>query len=209
MRRVIVIPRFKGGSFEFIAITLCRFLNDNGYNCDVKYLDDKILLKRSDVIIFVGNINDSSVIRATIMSLFSKIKLFYAVTEGPYYGYLKGLSKIFVIAVPSRYVKKELEDSGLEVKRVIPHGIDVEEYKLNFMKYEELAGEVRRVHNLKEKGYVLLLSVISEDIPRKGLKYLLDAIRITRTLNPFKLVIRGNVSCPTDLNDKVIVLRRI
>jgi glycosyltransferase involved in cell wall biosynthesis len=76
------------------------------------------------------------------------------------------------------------------------------------MKYEEPAKEVEEVHGLKEKGYVLLLSVISEDIPRKGLKYLLDAIRITRTSNPFKLVIRGNVSCPRDINDKVIVLKR-
>ena len=206
--KISLIPRFRGGSFEFVATTLCKFFKENGYDCVVEHLNIKKILEPRDIVIFLGNINDSSIVRATLVSTLSKLKIFYAVTEGPYFGYLKPLSRIFTIVVPSSYVKKELEDSGLRVRTIIPHGIDVKECKINFARCRELIEEIREIMTLKRAGYIVLLSVVSEDIPRKGLKYLYNALRIARTSKPFKLVIKGSVSHPQDLTDKVIIVRR-
>jgi hypothetical protein len=164
--KISLIPRFRSGSFQFVATTLCRFFNENNYDCVVEYLNTKKILEPRDIVIFVGNINDSSIIRATLVSMLSKLKIFYAVTEGPYFGYLKLLSRIFTIVTPSSYVKKELEDSGLRVRAIIPHGIDVKEYKIDFARCREPMEEIREVMTLKKVGYTLLLSVVSEDIPR-------------------------------------------
>jgi glycosyltransferase involved in cell wall biosynthesis len=205
MRRIIVIPRFEGGSFEFVAMTLCRFFTNHGYDCGIKHVKEN-LFKRGDTAIFVGNINDSSIARAFLTSMFFRNKIFYAVTEGPYYGYLKNFSRIFTIVVPSNYVKDELERSGLRVRYVIPHGIDVNQYKSTIKLHH--TEEIEGVRALKRRDYVILLSVISENIPRKGLKYLYEALKITHTSNRFKLIIRGSVSVPQELGDKVIVLER-
>jgi glycosyltransferase involved in cell wall biosynthesis len=205
IKRIIVIPRFEGGSFEFVAMTLCRFFTNHGYDCDIKHVKEN-LFKRGDTAIFVGNINDSSIARAFLTSMLFRNKIFYAVTEGPYYGYLKYLSRIFTIVVPSNYVKDELERSGLRVRYVIPHGIDVNQYRSIIKPHH--TEEIEGVRALKRRDYVILFSVISENIPRKGLKYLYEALKITHTSNRFKLIIRGSVSVPRELGDKVIVLER-
>jgi glycosyltransferase involved in cell wall biosynthesis len=206
-KKITIIPYYRCGSFDFVAVTLCKFLINNRYNCIIKYLREN-LFKYNDIVIFIGNIDDLSIIKVFLATLFSKNRIFYAVTEGPYHGYLKFLSRIFTLVVPSNYVKNELEASGLRVKYIIPHGIDVQQYRINIIRHKKLIEEIKEIKTLKERGFVVLLSVISNDIPRKGLKYLYNAIRITRTSNRFKLVIRGSVSVPQELGDKVIVLKR-
>jgi len=202
---IVTMPRFRGGSFEFVGRTLCDFLRENGYNCLVKYVED-FYSKHYDVVVFIGNINDSSMIRAMIKATFSHKRIFYAVTEGPYYGYLKPLSRMFTIITPSDYSRKELEDSGIRVHGIIPHGIDLEKFRgsLEPLRSE---GVIAEISKLKDRGCVILLSIISEGIPRKGLNHLYEAVREVKSSQCFKLVIRGNVEPPADVRDKIITIK--
>ena len=206
MTNVHIIPRFRGGSFEYIAELLCKFLMKNNITCKVSYIDKNNLTELTKSInihniIFVGNFNDSSLLRAIPYSLLSRNRIFYATTEGPYFGYLKRLASIFRIIVPSDYVKKELEFSGIKVEAVIPHGIDV----LEFAKF---GNTINYYKNRNSK--ISLLTVISEPLPRKGLKYLLEAVKCIRTKRQYELIIKTSteINIPEELRSKVRVIGR-
>ncbi len=202
---ITIIPRFLGGSFSFVGELLCKFLIEKGYNCEIRSIEKSLTNMNKNTIIFIGNINDSSLLRALPVSIFSRRRIFYAVTEGPYYGYLRGLSRMFDIIVPSHYVYSELKSSGIRVCDIIPHGIDIEDFNIDHNARENHV--IQKVLRLREHGYVILLSVISENIPRKGLAYLYEALRYVKTGKRFILVLKGYVEPPSALLDKVLVVK--
>jgi glycosyltransferase involved in cell wall biosynthesis len=204
MKSVLIIPRFPGGPFAFVGDMLCKFLVEKGFKCKVGTIG-QFINEVYDTLIFVGNTNDSSLLRALPLSIFSRRRIFYAVTECPYYGYLKCFERRFNIVAPSRYVYLELKGSGIRVRDIIPHGIDIEEFQNDYnVKNNEI---IQKLLKLRSNDYIILLSIISENIPRKGLSYLYEALRNIKTRKRFKVVIRGHVDVPNDLLDKVLIIR--
>jgi len=104
--------------------------------------------------------------------LMSKKAWYYGVVEG--YPFISELHKNYLsgrVVTPSNFSKKCLEEIGVKVKTVIPHGFNPETYSFN-------ASLVRSIVE-RFKGKTLLY-YLSSGIRRKGIEPLLKAMQIVK-----------------------------
>jgi len=202
MVRTLVSPR-PIFSFEYVGLLLARFIRGRGFEClYVPLTASNILRIRRpvDMVIAVGNINDSFVSRLILLERFKARRLVYGVVEGPYIGLLKNVLNFFTVIAPSKYVMRELMGSGVRVHDVIPHGINVKEFlevESGYMNYESSRREV-------------ILLTISSALFRKGLHYYLQALKdlIRNNVGNFKAIIKTDASLelPPSLQEHVHII---
>ena len=123
-KSVAVISEPKAVSFWSISKQIAKALKAKGVEAKVYPWTAKNL--KEDNIIFMGNCFNSTINYMTRF-LGDKNVVFYAVTEGvPLISSISlQIADSLTIVTPSQYAKQCLENAGLKVKGVIPHGIDL------------------------------------------------------------------------------------
>jgi glycosyltransferase involved in cell wall biosynthesis len=123
-KSVAIVSEPKAVSFWHISKQIAKTLRTKGIEVKV-YPWTAHNIKEPNVL-FMGNIFNSTI---NYMSRFigDKNIVFYGVTEGvPLLSNVNlQLSDKFTLITPSQYSKQCLEQAGLKVKAVIPHGIDL------------------------------------------------------------------------------------
>ena len=124
---------FAAVSFREVALNIAKVLKQNGLTPTVYDLTAQKIRQKN--IIFVGNIFSLSI--SYVQRFLPEHNLiFYAITEGtPILDNMSHkLSEKITYITPSQYTKQCLEQAGLNVEAVIPHGIDLNsQHDKNFL----------------------------------------------------------------------------
>jgi glycosyltransferase involved in cell wall biosynthesis len=177
----VAVPRI-AVSFREVASKITRCFNSLGHKATLTdaeklYLPNiKIGLPLEfitwDVYIFVCTVASNAVDWFTLYSqpLYSKKAYYYGVVEGICLCPEEKLDKLHnKLVVPSNFCKTELEKFGIRNIKVIPHGIDPDEFKVD-------PNEVKAYRSRFPEG-VFLYHLATGDT-RKGIDLLLQAIKI-------------------------------
>lgn len=116
-------------SFTCVAEDIMRVLGDIEWECGDFVLHTP--WRPYDGVLYVGSFMNIDVARYYRYMWWTSKHIYYGVMEGPPQispFNLAALRKMTVI-VPSGYVRWELEQVGVEVADVIPHGVDVEAFR--------------------------------------------------------------------------------
>ena len=116
-------------SFTCVAEDIMRVLGDIEWECGDFILHTP--WRPYDGVLYVGSFMNIDVARYYRYMWWTSKHIYYGVMEGPPQispFNLAALRKMTVI-VPSGYVRWELEQVGVEVADVIPHGVDVEAFR--------------------------------------------------------------------------------
>lgn len=127
--------------------------------------------KKYDAVLYIGSFMRVDVARFYRYMFWTGRHVYYGVTEGPPILDMASLAATMYMKIyaPSEYVRRELEDAGLRVEGIIPHGVDVDRINsANWLKWRRMFGDK-----------VVLLYVAHRNI-RKGFKELMEAWKMTR-----------------------------
>ena len=124
MKPTAVITDFNAVSFREVALNVAQVLKKEGVKTAIYNLTAPKIPERN--VIFVGNIFSLSISYAQRF-LPEHNLIFYAITEGmPILDSMsKKISDGIHYITPSQYTRQCLEQAGLTVEAVIPHGIDL------------------------------------------------------------------------------------
>lgn len=141
--KIIVPPPYSGGfSFREVGSKIEKALKLIGVDASIGYWSNfympniKLTIPMEfatwDLLIFVMTIapNSAMLFNYYASPMMSKRSFFYGVTEG--HSVLDDSRKQLLhdkVVVPSEFVKQMLQEEGVRVRAVIPHGIDHEEWK--------------------------------------------------------------------------------
>lgn len=160
-------------SFKFIAEDIEKVLIASGYEVEKGDYNTHIPNRYYDAVIYIGSLMNQDVGRYYRYIFWTRKHIYYGVTEGPPILSILGKSALMnsVVVVPSNYVKWELENLGIRVDYVIPHGIN-----LNLFNSVGKNNEWRRYVFGKK---IVCLYVAHRNL-RKGFKELLEAWKLTK-----------------------------
>lgn len=125
MKPTAVLTDFNAVSFREVSINIAKLLAKEGVQTRLLNLTATRIPEQN--IIFVGNVFHLSISYAQRF-LPQKNLIFYAITEGiPILdGMSKKISENIHYITPSQYARQCLEQAGLTVEAVIPHGINLD-----------------------------------------------------------------------------------
>jgi len=128
-------------------------------------------MKPYDGVMYIGSFMNIDISRYYRYLWWTNRHIYYGVTEGPpvLSNFNVSATKYMNVIVPSNYVKWELENYGISVSDVIPHGIDI--YGIR----KSRKSIWRKIFGDK----IVVLYVAHRNI-RKGFKYLVDAWKMSK-----------------------------
>jgi len=149
--KIIVPPPYSGGfSFREVGSKIEKALRLVGVDVSTGYWSDLYLpnikftspieFATWDLLIFIMTIapNSAMLFNYYASPMLSKKAFFYGVTEG--HSVLDDSRKSLLhekVVAPSEFVKQMLQEEGIRVRTIIPHGIDHEEWKVNSAEVEK------------------------------------------------------------------------
>jgi hypothetical protein len=113
-------------SFTEVAEQIMTVLNDVDWERgDYLY---HIPFRGYDAVLYIGSMMNMDVARYYRYVWWSNRHIYYGVTEGPpiLSPFNRGALSSMRLIVPSEYVRWELEQAGIRVDGIIPHGIEVD-----------------------------------------------------------------------------------
>ncbi|MEM2233989.1 MAG: glycosyltransferase family 4 protein [Nitrososphaerota archaeon] len=182
-------------SFTEIAYDIVK-VNDN-VEWELGDHFSHVPLKRYEAVLYIGSMMRIDVARFYRYMFWTGKHVYYGVTEGPPILDIASMAatKYMRMYVPSNYVKWELENAGIRVDGIIPHGVDVERIgRADHRKWREMFGD-----------RIVLLYVAHRNI-RKGFRELMEAWRMTRaSRDDGVLLVLHTTSAPNTLSGEQYV----
>jgi glycosyltransferase involved in cell wall biosynthesis len=193
--QIIIPPEREGVSFREVGFTIAQALKRIRPTLNVAVdpwtrvfvpnvkLTSPLEFNTWDLFIFPMTVapNATTLFATYANPLYSKRAWYYGVIEGKTLG-LNDLMKAYLrrrVVTPSNFSKQMLEESGIEVKDVIPHGFIPEQYGFK--------GDLVRSIIERFKGKILLY-YLSSGIRRKGITPLIEAMSIVAKKHPEALL---------------------
>ena len=175
-KRVAIISEPKAVSFWQISRQIAKVLREN--EVEVKLYPWGIRNIPEPNIIFMGNVFGLTINH--MLRFTDRNVIFYGVTEGvPILNPNNiGIAENFTLITPSQYSKQCLEQAGLKVEKVIPHGIDPH-VKIDQNFYEKIKQFLPQPTNIKPSNVMLC---IAGNVQRKGIDKLLAAYKIIQSI---------------------------
>jgi glycosyltransferase involved in cell wall biosynthesis len=193
--QIIIPPEREGVSFREVGFTIANALKRIRPTLNVAVdpwtrvfvpnvkLTSPLEFNTWDLFIFPMTVapNATTLFATYASPLYSKRAWYYGVIEGKALG-LNDLMKEYLrnrVVTPSNFSRQMLEESGIEVKDVIPHGFMPEQYGFK--------GDLVRSIIERFKGKILLY-YLSSGIRRKGITPLIEAMSIVVKKHPEALL---------------------
>jgi glycosyltransferase involved in cell wall biosynthesis len=193
--QIIIPPEREGISFREVGFTIAKALKIIKSNIKVRVdpwtnmffpnikMNPALEFATWDLFIFPMTVapNATTLFAYYASPFMTKRAIYYGVVEGPAIG-INDIQKAYLqkrIVTPSNFAKEMLEETGIQVKDVIPHGFIPEDYAFR--------GDL--VHAITErfKGKKLLY-YLSSGIKRKGITPLIEAMSIVAKKHPDALL---------------------
>ena len=189
--QIIIPPEREGVSFREVGFTIAQALKKIRPTINVSVdpwtrvfvpnvkLTNPLEFNTWDLFIFPMTVapNATTLFATYASPLYSKRAWYYGVVEGRILGF-NDLMKAYLrrrVVTPSNFSKQMLEECGIEVKDVIPHGFIPEQYGFR--------GDLVRTIIERFKGRILLY-YLSSGIRRKGITPLIEAMSIVVKKHP-------------------------
>ena len=193
-------PPHRTLSFSRIRAHIYLALKSQGIDVCYSSLDSLSQDYKVKNLVFLNNLTLSSPYWDMIkhrISLYSKNRIYYGVTEG----FISKPPTGYRIIVPSRYVAEECERINLKYESIIPHGFDPDQFKID-------SEAIRSFKRLMGENKILFYCLGRYNI-RKGLDELFQAVRLVREEIGHKFLVYIRTGMSTDFSSYIKELRDV
>ena len=182
-------------SFTFVAEDIMNVLNDiewekGDYNFHVP-------TRPYERVFYIGSFMNQDIARFYRYIWWTDRHIYYGVTEGPpvLSPFNMGALQYMKVVVPSEYVRSELQNAGIRVDGVVPHGVRLDEIRsADPRPWRKIFGEK-----------TVVLYVAHRNI-RKGFKELVKAWKLTRASRDPDVLLVLHTSRTPNVNDSGYII---